>query len=420
MLGFSGLSLLLAALLGGGSTGPSDTVTAFVNVAVIPMDRERVLAGQTVLVEHGRITALGPAGKVKVPVNAMRVDGRGQWLIPGLADMHVHGGIDPKGFLTYVANGVLTVREMAGPHDSVTQAGYLALRERVRRGELVGPTIYFASPQVRAVESPLEFASPDSAIELVRRYKAWGFDLIKIYGPPTDRATIDSFAAAARRAKIPFGGHVPNGVTTEEWLNVHPVTIEHLDRYWQLLLQPYRTPEERRTGRWQPAIDRVAAAGAKIRNGPALAALVAATKRAGVWNVPTLTIGNADTSVVRQLCYRVIRALRDAGAGMLLGTDVGSGPPAHTELQLLVHAGLTPYEALETGTRNVALAMGTVDSTGTIEIGKRADLVLLSGNPLEDIRQTQQIAGVVVGGRWLSRAALDALLLPSPASGRTP
>ncbi len=158
-------------------------------------------------------------------------------------------------------------------------------------------------------------------------------------------------------------------------------------------------------------------------------AVAAATRRAGIWNVPTqvLTEGRlrsdekkdsiSPDAVMRRrivdIRRRLIKALSDAGAGLLLGTDaplVPLGASVHTELELLVAAGLTPYQALATGTRNVAEFFGTVDSTGTIAVGKRADLILLRGNPLKDIRNTASPSGVMLGGRWLDRAALDARL----------
>jgi adenine deaminase len=112
-----------------------------------------------------------------------------------------------------------------------------------------------------------------------------------------------------------------------------------------------------------------------------------------------------------EVSLQVVNALQDAGAGLLLGADMTLESPGfavHRELELLVLAGLTPYQALATGTRNVAVYLGTQDSTGTVAVGKRADLVLVDGNPLTDIRYTAGPAGAMVGGRWLARAELDA------------
>jgi imidazolonepropionase-like amidohydrolase len=151
-------------------------------------------------------------------------------------------------------------------------------------------------------------------------------------------------------------------------------------------------------------------------------ALIAATRRAGTWNCPTevnnegngLELGTMQlvTSNIIKIRRQIIKGLQDAGTGLLLGTDAGSllqkpGLASHWELQALVRAGLTPYQALATGTRNVAVFLGWLDDTGTIAVGKRADLMLLNGNPLMDIQQTMNSAGVMLGGRWLARAEID-------------
>src|SRR5689334_4945275 len=161
----SGLPLLATALMAFSNVGvapPTDTVTAFVDVSVIPMNREQVLEHQTVLVQGNRITALGPAQKIQVPDEAKKVDGRGKYLIPGLADMHVHISVDldsgseavPKDIerrlFALVANGVTTIRLMSG------EPGQLVVRRLIREGKLLGPTMYVGSPQILSLDSPAE------------------------------------------------------------------------------------------------------------------------------------------------------------------------------------------------------------------------------------------------------------------------
>jgi hypothetical protein len=154
---------------------------------------------------------------------------------------------------------------------------------------------------------------------------------------------------------------------------------------------------------------------------PELQAIAAATQRAGVWVTPTLSCtefkyspGSTYANVLRQ----IVKALQEAGVGLLLGQD--DGFDVHHELAALVRAGLTPYQALRTGTHNPAQYFGILDSAGTVAVGKRADLVLLSGDPLRDIRHTREPAGVMIGGRWFDRAALDRRLLISPSWLRSP
>jgi imidazolonepropionase-like amidohydrolase len=409
-------ALLLVAPPAIAAARSPDSVTAFVNVSVIPVDRERVLAGQTVLVQGGRITAIGPAGTVTIPANAVRVDGQGKFLIPGLADMHSHsaGRNQPSALAAYLASGVTTIRIMEGGPNELT------LREQVKRGELLGPTIYTAGRQITALPSP------EMAVKIVEQYKADGYDFIKMRNPNVTLEVLDSFVAAAQRLKMPFGGHVPRGeVKLERWLEARPVSIEHLDTYWSVWLKA--SDAYRGVGSFVKIIEGIENGGITVRDS-ALAAVAAATQRAGVWNVPTSVVYHSPALARSQgmsqaaqqrfevLFKQIVKTLHDARAGLLVGTDaiiapgIVPGPSVHAELQLLVAAGLTPYQALEAGTRNAAIFFGTLEQTGTVEIGKRADLVLVNGNPLEDIRNTVRPAGVMVGGRWLPRAELEARL----------
>lgn len=377
--------------------------TAFVDVAVIPMDRERVLIGQTVLVQGNRITAMGPAGRVRVPAGLTRVDGRGKFLIPGLADMHTHlglFGLQPERVLPIlVANGITTLRNV----DYTGGEYFLKLRARVAAREILGPRIYtsgFLSGETK----------DSSTDQLVRSYKEAGYDFIKIHDGYVGEE-LDSLAVAAHRAGIPFMGHVYDSL--ERILPVGSASMEHLIGY--------------------PADDPTR-----------LRALAVATQRAGVWNCPTQVLVEifptvSDDSInqwpearyltdetreriknwqgpgsvsglTRDASRQVIKALQDAGAGLLSGTDTPIAIPGfslHHELQGFVLAGLTPYQALTTSTRNVAAYFGTLNESGTVAVGKRADLVLLRGNPLVDIRNTTQPAGVMLNGRWLAQAALD-------------
>jgi imidazolonepropionase-like amidohydrolase len=389
-------------------------VTAFVNVAVIPMDTERVLLNQTVLVENGRITALGPVSRVEVSKKAVRIDGQGKYLMPGLADMHAHLfltneaadslGVERR-LLLWVANGVTTIRNA----DYVNQKNgerTLRLRARAAAGEILSPRIYTSGPWAprQYTASGMNAPAPrlDSVAAYVAAYKAAGYDFIKVHDESQE--VIDSVGLAARRVGIPIMGHTRiGGREPEETLawaaKVGYASIEHLVAYRGML--PYYRNLMKLPPTEVPTPDT-----ARIR------ALAEATQRAGIWNCPTLGFAYtqdgssggkySDTNTV--FFGQLTKALQDAGAGLLLGTDVPPGNSdlefvrdghgfVHKELQALVRVGLTPYQALATGTRNVAQYFGTLDSTGTIAVGKRADLVLLGGNPLTDIRHTMQPAG---------------------------
>jgi hypothetical protein len=401
-------------------------VTAFVDVNVVPMNTERVLPNQTVLVEGGRITALGPSTKIKVPASAARVDGRGKFLIPGLADMHVHFEktdivSDSLNWplLAFLAHGVTTVRNLRG------NPWHVELRERVAKGEVLGPRIYTTGPQVtqRYFNSLATDGTSigDAAAKLVAEHRTIGYDFLKLWGEAAaiDRPIFDTLAALAKQAGVRIVGHTPlRGVGLERMLQGQAASIEHLSGYMNRIGQ---FPDSLQEKNVESILDRFPLDESKI---PALAA---ATKQAGVWNCPTMLIYKhlfqhyyKDEKAPQYIALRgkVVKALHEAGAGLLLCTDVVAkgmhfnwpvyvGSSVHDELQLLVEAGLTPYQALEIGTRNTAMFLGTLDSTGTLEVGKRADLVLLHGNPVQDIRNTAQSAGVMIGGRWLPREELD-------------
>jgi imidazolonepropionase-like amidohydrolase len=414
-----------------------ERVTAFERVTVIPMDREQVVAGQTVVIRGDRIAAIGPADRTTVPAGATRVDGSGQYLIPTLAEMHAHipsgpaAGDAERVLFLYVANGIGTIRSMLG------DPAHFRLRDRAARGEIIGPAMYLSGPSFSGQTA----STPDGAAARVAGQKKVGYDLLKIH-PGVPRSAFDALAAAADRAAIRFAGHVPSDVGLQRALEARYWTIDHLDGYIEALARPGAPASESFGINLLAHVDE-----------SRLPALVAQTKAAGTWNVPTQVLlehwygpdevdtmrgwpemryaspGQLDQWVATKrknlqaysvdqrtrfiaLRRRLIKALHDGGTGLLLGSDAPQtwnvpGFSIHRELATYVAAGLTPYQALATGTRNVAAHTGTLDRTGTIETGKRADLVLLEGNPLQDIRNTSRIAGVMIGGRWLPKAELD-------------
>jgi len=422
-------------------------VVVFDNVNVVPMDEERVLEARTVIVRDGRIESIVEAGEAEIPANALVIEGNGRYLVPGLAEMHAH--VPPTSnqryleevLFLYVANGVTTARGMLG------EPGHLELRERIARHEVLGPRLYTSGPSLSAQSVD----SPEQAARIVREQAAAGYDFVKLH-PGLTRAEFDAAVEAAREAGIELAGHVSEDVGVARALEARQATIDHLDGYVQ-----YLVPENERNA--APAgffgiglADRV-----DVERIPEAAR---ATREAGVYVVPTQTLlehwaapsPTADELMARpEMAYvspqtrqqwlqskrqimqspgyteekarrlievrrMLVKALHDEDPGLLLlGSDAPQvfnvpGFSLLHELESIVAAGLTPYEALRTGTVHPAEFFDAEDEFGRIAPGLAADLVLVDGNPLEDVTVMRNPAGVMVRGRWLGRDELDARL----------
>jgi hypothetical protein len=417
-------------------TESTDNGIAFVNVNVIPMDHEGVLEGYTVLVRDDRITEVGPYEEVSVPSGAQIIEGDGRYLMPGLAEMHGHipGPDNPdyaEGVLfLYVSNGVTLVRNMAGhPY-------HLELREQIENGELMGPTVFAASPWM----SPQQAPTPEDADRLVREHHEAGYDLMKMGSISLE--AYQQMAETAHEVGIPFAGHIPEEVGLVNALEARQASIDHYDRYVEFLVPEDVDWGDRGSGFFGSGVidlidtDRIEEA-------------VERTIEAGTWNVPTLSLVEhlADPTPPEEMiqwpemqympqdvldgwvnskhnfqdrddfqpdaAQRLVevrqmltRALYHGGAPIALGSDAPQffnvpGFSIHHEMRMMVDAGLTPYEVLVTGTRNPAVYFETPDEFGTVEANRRADLILLDANPLEDIGNVQQRVGVMVRGEWM-------------------
>jgi imidazolonepropionase-like amidohydrolase len=438
------LAFALAAL-GVRSSGQAP-ITVVEQVSVVPMDRERVLTDRTVIVREGRIAEIGASGAVTVPAGATRIDGRGKFLIPTLAEMHAHV---PAGreqaervLFLYVANGIGTIRSMLG------DPSHFTLRDRARRGEIVAPAMYLSGPSFNGQTAP----TPDAAAARVIEQKKAGYDLLKIH-PGVPRDAFDALAKTADAQRIRFAGHVPAAVGLARALEATYSTIDHLDGYVEALARPgaaagqlfgINLVDQIDESRIRSLVEQTRAAGTRMvptqilienwygpddvnamRKWPEMQYVSA--DEAGQWVAVKQKNVQAFSAEHRQkyiaLRRRLIKALHDGGVGVLLGSDAPQtwnvpGFSIHREIATYVAAGLTPFQALVTGTRAVAEHLGTPD-TGTIEVGKRADVVLLDANPLQEIGNTSKIAGVMVGGRWLPKSEIDKRLLASRAAAGT-
>lgn len=435
-LAAAGALLLAPSLNAAAQAAPAPTV--FTNVAVIPMDREGTIANQTVIVDSGRITYVG--GPRTAPARATVIDARGKFLMPALAEFHAHvpsgaGAVHAHRTLAlYALAGVATARGMLGA------PMHLALRDSVARGEVFGPRLLTSGPSFNNNSA----TSPAVAIAMVHDQKAAGYDLLKIH-PGVPRNAFDSLAANANRLGIPFAGHVPLEVGLDAALTAKYSTIDHLDGFVEAMYngpQPL-TPQvngffglgivrQLDLSRFDAIVQRTRASGvamvptqilldnyASDATGDALTALPEfrywVPQQVAAWrtNKNDLLAQAAVSREQRQefiaLRRRLLKALHDAGVLFLLGSDAPQlwnvpGFSAHRELAALVAAGLTPYQALRTGTVNVARFLGEDGRAGVVRAGARADLILLDANPLESIANSLRINGVMLNGRWIGPA----------------
>jgi len=400
-------SLLLALGYGTGTGTPllqestdhglpvDSTVVALIGVHVIPMDREVILRDRTIVMRAGTIVRIGPMDRVDVPADALRPDMRGRYIIPGLIDMHVH--LKRDDLPAYLASGVTTVRNMWGWSEIEK------IRRDVASGTVRGPRVFSAGPAVDGdppVRQGAEVVTESAQIPaLVRRQKAAGWDFIKVY-QNLDRPAFIALAREAASAGLPLIGHVPTAVPFDE-ANSRMASIEHLEGYDKAL-----------TGSRRPGFRSWVAVGPEAAT--EVAALAEATAERGTWNCPTLVVarrilsnGLPSRERERAISARraMVRALRDAGAPLLAGTDGGVplvGPgELPEELAELTEAGLTPYEALRAATIDAAAFLGAADSLGGVAEGQRADLVVLAGNPLEDVSILREPVAVIAGGEWI-------------------
>jgi imidazolonepropionase-like amidohydrolase len=444
--------LLFSLLATSCSTPPAPSnrfepgVSAFVGVTVIPMTGPgAVLPDHTVLVRNGRIERLGPRATVEIPAGALRIDGTGRYLLPGLADMHVHLEYfeDPDLLRLFLDHGVTTVRNMDG------RPYLLEWRRKIAAGELAGPAIVTAGPLLDG-DPPLRddntvVHDTAEAQRIVAEQHAAGYDFIKVYtnlSPEVWQAIL----AAARERGMPVAGHVPRRVSLEQALASGMASIEHLDGYDDLIESddsPFRN-----RWHWSKRFLAMPADPAKIRDA------ARRTAAAGVWNVPTLVekektaplaemrswlerpeiqklpqefrdawdpagwdedrrrpYENLDAEDLALLArgrrqrLALVKALVDAGAGVLVGSDtpnpfVVPGLATIEEIRLFVEAGLTPEQALAAATREAARFLGQEKEFGTIAPDLRADLLLLAANPLENIAHLDRRIGVMARGRW--------------------
>ncbi|KPK01989.1 MAG: hypothetical protein AMJ56_21415 [Anaerolineae bacterium SG8_19] len=478
--------LILLALTPMAPAAAQDTeTTAFVNVNVIPMDTERILEAQTVIVQGDRIIEIGASESVSVPPGAQVIQGNGSYLIPGLADTHFHILDNMDSLVLALANGVTTVRD---PNANYVGTGpeILNARDQITAGEITGPTIQAAKhfislaprfanafsnidqvigPWLSVNRTLFEFAAdPDTGRELVQKAYEEGYDIAKINWYLT-RETYDVIVATADELGMPVLAHVPADVGIEHLIRtgaeiqhngnllafvakdyVRQPGVNYLDTFDlsevdQKLPQLLALMAENDVAFTPTMIVDVTAfelfdnlpdwSQAALFQRPEYRYVPPAyiaewmdtaggefggvARARGASSVEEIVPPPAAREEILALHLRQLKALVDAGVPVTAGTDASAigvvwGFAIHQELELFTRAGLTPYQALEAATRIAAKVMGDPEEWGTIEVGKRADLVLLNANPLENIGNTREITGVMVRGQWLPQETLQGML----------
>jgi imidazolonepropionase-like amidohydrolase len=423
---------------------------AFVDVNVVSMDKEQILPPQTVVVVSGRIAQVGPSSSVKVPRGALKIEGRGKFLMPGLADMHVHfmRPVPPSGpqpldpqtgiigsassnyqqenqalALLFVANGITSVRNMWG-HPEVD-----ALKDRILRGELIGPFVYSTGPLTDGVPpmwaGSRTVTTQAEAEQAVKSDRDHGYVGVKVYSLLSLHAYHYIVDAAAKEG-IPVVGHVPDSVGLNGAIEAHQASVEHLTGFEEALES--------------------AELSARADSNQSLLELAARIKAAGMWNCPTIVLAQimsadpahwvtqrsfAPPGLIERyersypyqpgqmtdpkiLSFRLaaVRALHDVGAGLLAGTDaykpnVIPGFSLYEELGYFVQAGLSPYDAIRAATSDAARFLHQENEFGVVAVGRRADLLLLTANPLLNVQNLQKRVGVMLRGRWMPEVELQ-------------
>ena len=452
---------------------PIPATIAITHATVIDATGASPQPNSTILIDHEKISAMGPDSSLEIPSGAQVIDATGKYLIPGLADMHIHltGAGEPSGsrefiFPLLIANGITTVRDMGGDVAQLKK-----LRKEINSGDQIGPQIFFTGPYLDGnppyFQPSIVVVTPAEADAAVHKLKSEGVDFIKVQSGLKPDAYF-AIAEAAHKENIRFVGHVPDSISPAQASDAGQSSIEHLtgillacsSRETELRQQQLNPPPRKETPRqtslrqraWQQAVldtysrEKAQQLYAKLLANHTwqvptlpllieLAYLTPATDRANDPNLKYIpqnlqknwkqgraeSLANktsGDFQLRAKLVEASLKAVGDmhaAGIPMMAGTDSTApnlvpGFALHDSIADLVHAGLTPMQALQAATSKPAEFLNRSNEQGTIAPGQRADLVLLDANPLDDIHNTQKIRTVILKGKYLDRAALDALL----------
>jgi imidazolonepropionase-like amidohydrolase len=414
---------------------------AFVDVTVVPMTADTVLPHYTVIVDRDRIIAVGPRDRLVVPRGAQIIDGHGRFLLPGLADMHVHLS-DTLALEMLLANGVTTARDLDGTPQ------LLDWRQSIAAGQREGPELIVAAPIIYGTGKDTDSAAARARTDVASDAQI-GYDLIKVYGG-LSRTEMVAVGAEARRHHLPVVGHLPVRVGLAASIRAGLIEVAHAEELYTEFVPGYdrdhppdnpvalklvadsvpRAAEILHAGgaRLVPTLVELSTVDQMMRS-PAVLLAQASSAYLPVLDRAAIQAGTErHQSLARRtpafltfishlldLSKAVTRDSYLAGVPIVMGTDAGitgvvPGFTVHDELGNLVALGLPPYAALRTATVNATLDAPDGKSFGTIEVGKRADLLLVDGNPLVNVAAVRTVAGVMRRGRWYPRDAVRHML----------
>lgn len=389
--------------------GLSENGLAFVGVDVLTMESPKPLLNQTVVLRDGVIVTVGGRTSVQVPEGVRIVDGDDLILMPGLVDTHIHlRHAETSDLVDYLRAGITCAREMNG------RPFLLEWRDQINAGELVGPCLKVAAPTMGNFSSPKEgYPTPETrkdAAAMVRRFRDEGYDWIKIYTFLPDDA-VKGVMDESRALGIPVGGHVPIETGLSASIEANMTSIEHLAEYVGSALSPEaQLLDEKDYGSifgagdvdWKK-IDTIVSslAASKIWSVPTLVwfdRILPAPMASEAWSDPDKRKKGVENR------REVVRRLFNAGALMAIGTDSDAGGdlPAsaiHDELDAMLDAGLPAYDVIRLATVEGASLIGEKDKIGTVTVGKRADLLLLSCNPVDNLACLREPVMVVSRGK---------------------
>jgi len=450
--------VLVAAGCGGGDGAVEQGAGyAITSVAIVDVEHGIVVPDQTVVVAGDRIEKVGPRAEVSVPSDARRIDGRGLYLMPGLIDAHVHYYDPPVFGRLLIANGVVLVRDMGLPTDTI-----LKVRDALNEGTTLGPemvatgaVIDGSPPLIPSVS--VGVATPEEGRAAVVEHARAGVDMIKVYSS-LGRDVFLAIVAEAERQGLKVVGHVPDSVPIDTAAAAGLRSSEHLFGFEKLVAALLGEPTSQEyTGmgadvaylqRWreipaaklQSAFRQLAASGLTVcptvvvfktgmhtkafQTGSFEWSEYVSQRVLDVWKSQWAGQSGYPDSIWRNWAA-LVDELNRAGVPLLVGTDlivpgILPGFSVHEEMAIWQEAGVPPADVLRSATLVPAQFVGLGDRLGSVGEGKTASLVLVRANPLEDVRNAGQIEGVFLRGRYFSRGDVNQLLVEARALAHPP